>query len=585
MEFVGRAVKKEFKGRGIHSGVVKSFDSSSGFFEVEFEGGDSEELDLSEVSLLLEGQSQPVEKRPCRGRKPKKRRRIGSKCEIGDASANAGRNLVPDKGNPDETLEMGFEVSVVCVKDLNERSNLNDGVKKNLQIVDGVSGNLNGSFEGNGSLDMNVNLSDGVEDILERRGDFEKGFEGNLSGNGNLRRNEDLRDGFDLNARSSSNEWLNLNDGGDLHAIPSKNANLERRGSIDLNLYVNADFDENLTGGNVSCSPVEIKKREWDFDLNLEVNDEHGDTNNNGGEEVASSGITEAVIDKVCDKLVIDQVCDEAVIDQVCDEARTDKVFDQAVIDKVYDNVEGLQDKIMESEHEDGNLQEVHVDIKEELPKDSYSSGGDVTVETSLRASDLNCVNDGNLVNIELKDGGSEAGPQTIDGCQGNSEGQCKQRGRRKRKKVLDGVNTPDTVLRRSTRRGSIQKTVPIASSDISSPVASVVTEEKQVAYDCKESDMPVALPFKLQLPPSSTNLNLDDIPILDLFSIYACLRSFSTLLFLSPFELDDFVAALKCKSPTILFDNIHLSVLQTLRKHLEDLSTEGSESASSCLR
>lgn len=574
MEFVGRAVKKEFKGRGIHSGVVKSFDTATGFFEVEFEGGDSEELDLSEVSLLLEGQSQPVEKRPCRGRKPKKRRRIESKCEIGGPSANAGRSLVLDKRNPDETLEMGFEVSVVCVKDLNESFNLNDEVKKNQQIVDGVSGNLNGSLEGNKSLDMNVNLSDGVEDILERRGKSEKDFERNGSGNGNLCRNEDSRDGFDLNARSSSNEWLNLNDGSDLHASPSKSANLERRGSIDLNLYVNADFDENLTGGDVSCSQVEIKKREWDFDLNLEVNDVHGDTNNNGGEEIASSGMGEAIIDKVCDEAVMDQICDEAVIDQVCDEA---------AMDQVYDNVEGLRERIMESEYEDGNLQEVRVDIKEELPKDSYSSGGDVTVEASLRVSDLNCVNDGNLVNIDVKDVSSEAGPQTIDGCQGNSDSQCKQRsGRRKRRKVLDGVNTPDTVLRRSTRRGIVQKTVPIASSDISSPVASVVTEEKQAAHD--GSDMPVGLSYKLQLPPSSKNLNLDDIPILDLFSIYACLRSFSTLLFLSPFELDDFVAALKCKSPTILFDNIHLSVLQTLRKHLEDLSTEGSESASSCL-
>uniref|UniRef100_A0A0A0LXP9 PHD-type domain-containing protein n=1 Tax=Cucumis sativus TaxID=3659 RepID=A0A0A0LXP9_CUCSA len=565
MEFVGRAVKKEFKGRGIHSGVVKSFDSSSGFFEVEFEGGDSEELDLSEVSLLLEGQSQPVEKRSCRGRKPKKRRRIESKCEIGGASANAGGSLVLDKGNPDETLEMGFEVSVVCVKDLNESFNLNDEVKKNQLIVDGVSADLNGSLEGNKILDMNVTLSGGVEDILEKRGKSEKDFEGNGPGNRNLFRNGDSRDGFDLNARSSSNEWLNLNDSSDHHASPSKNANLERRGSIDLNLYVNADFDENLTGGDVSCSQVETKKREWDFDLNLEVSDVHVDTNNNGGEEIASSGMGEAIIDKVCDEAVIDQVCDEAAMDQV------------------YDNVQGIQDKTMESENEDGNLQEVHIDIKEELPKESYSSGGDVTVEASLRVSDLNCVNDGNLVNIDVKDVSSEVGPQIIDGCQGNSEGQYKQRGRKKKRKVLDGVNTPDTVLRRSTRRGIIQKTVPIASSDISSPVASVVTEEKQVAYD--GSDMPVGLPFKLQLPPSSKNLNLDDISILDLFSIYACLRSFSTLLFLSPFELDDFVAALKCKSPTILFDNIHLSVLQTLRKHLEDLSTEGSESALSCLR
>ncbi|KAK9273798.1 hypothetical protein L1049_018608 [Liquidambar formosana] len=72
---------------------------------------------------------------------------------------------------------------------------------------------------------------------------------------------------------------------------------------------------------------------------------------------------------------------------------------------------------------------------------------------------------------------------------------------------------------------------------------------------------------------------------MLDFFSVYACLRSFSTLLFLSPFELEDFVAALKCKSPSPLFDFIHVSILQTLRKHLEFLSDEGSQSASDCLR
>lgn len=89
----------------------------------------------------------------------------------------------------------------------------------------------------------------------------------------------------------------------------------------------------------------------------------------------------------------------------------------------------------------------------------------------------------------------------------------------------------------------------------------------------------------KLQFPPSSTNLNLDGVPVLELFSIYACLRSFSTLLFLSPFELEDLVAALKSEIPSILFDSIHVSILQTLRKNLEYLSNEGCQSASNCLR
>jgi hypothetical protein len=48
---------------------------------------------------------------------------------------------------------------------------------------------------------------------------------------------------------------------------------------------------------------------------------------------------------------------------------------------------------------------------------------------------------------------------------------------------------------------------------------------------------------------------------------------------------LEEFVAALKGNSPSSLFDFIHVSILEILRKHLEHLSNEGSESASNCLR
>ncbi|MCI20019.1 DNA-binding protein, partial [Trifolium medium] len=51
------------------------------------------------------------------------------------------------------------------------------------------------------------------------------------------------------------------------------------------------------------------------------------------------------------------------------------------------------------------------------------------------------------------------------------------------------------------------------------------------------------------------------------------------------PFELEDLVAALKSEIPSVLFDSIHVSILQTLKKHLEFLSSEGCQSASICLR
>ncbi|KAI9117771.1 hypothetical protein K1719_011186 [Acacia pycnantha] len=116
------------------------------------------------------------------------------------------------------------------------------------------------------------------------------------------------------------------------------------------------------------------------------------------------------------------------------------------------------------------------------------------------------------------------------------------------------------------------------------SPGPSAITEEKTVVSGSEQYEQCSELPPKPQLPPSSQNLNLDDIPV-DLFSIYACLRSFSTILFLSPFELEDFVTALKSVNPNILFDSIHFSILQTLRKHLDYLSNEGCQSASDCLR
>jgi hypothetical protein len=155
----------------------------------------------------------------------------------------------------------------------------------------------------------------------------------------------------------------------------------------------------------------------------------------------------------------------------------------------------------------------------------------------------------------------------------------------RKRRKFLDNGNSMQetTVLRRSARRGSAKNNL---LKDLSmSPVVSALTEDKPVKSHHEWPEEPVVLHPKLQLPPSSQNLNLSGIPVLDLFSVYACLRSFSTLLFLSPFGLEEFVAALKGNSPSSLFDFIHVSILEILRKHLEHLSNEGSESASNCLR
>lgn len=166
-----------------------------------------------------------------------------------------------------------------------------------------------------------------------------------------------------------------------------------------------------------------------------------------------------------------------------------------------------------------------------------------------------------------------------------------------KRRKLMDSPKmAAESALRRSARRrakfssevhesSSIkiegdENTLPLAS-----PVISAVSEEHPAISVSEESEQPVILPSKLELPPSTGNVNLDGLPLFDLFSVYTFLRSFSTILFLSPFEFFDFVASIRSKSPTLLIDSIHVSLLRTLRKHLEFQPIENSTSATNCLR
>ncbi|XP_045802851.1 DDT domain-containing protein PTM-like [Trifolium pratense] len=92
-------------------------------------------------------------------------------------------------------------------------------------------------------------------------------------------------------------------------------------------------------------------------------------------------------------------------------------------------------------------------------------------------------------------------------------------------------------------------------------------------------------LPPELMLPPSSGTIGVPESSVYDLFSVYTFLRSFSTRLFLSPFSLDEFVGALNCEVSNTLIDAVHNALMRALRRHLENLSAEGSKIASRCLR
>jgi hypothetical protein len=88
-----------------------------------------------------------------------------------------------------------------------------------------------------------------------------------------------------------------------------------------------------------------------------------------------------------------------------------------------------------------------------------------------------------------------------------------------------------------------------------------------------------------VELPPSSGDIPVPEDSISYLFSVYNFLRSFSVQLFLSPFGLDDFVAAINCAVQNNLLDAVHVSLLRALKRHLESKSAEGSQMASNCLK
>ncbi|PKA61759.1 Methyl-CpG-binding domain-containing protein 9 [Apostasia shenzhenica] len=149
----------------------------------------------------------------------------------------------------------------------------------------------------------------------------------------------------------------------------------------------------------------------------------------------------------------------------------------------------------------------------------------------------------------------------------------------KRRKLSRQAKLTPDMPLRRSARRASASLLSSLDGVTIKNETAFENGEPfcKTLEYGTQYSKSP--------LPPSSSVLDIDGLSVLDLFSVYSCLRSFSRSLFLSPFSLEALVAALRCKYANPLIDSIHFSILWALKTHLEQLMEEGSQSAKDCLR
>nr|VZH97605.1 unnamed protein product [Spirometra erinaceieuropaei] len=78
-----------------------------------------------------------------------------------------------------------------------------------------------------------------------------------------------------------------------------------------------------------------------------------------------------------------------------------------------------------------------------------------------------------------------------------------------------------------------------------------------------------------LSLPPSSTDLLCPTEYLLDVLSIYECLRRYSRLLRLSPFRLEDFLSALAANENSALLAEVHISLLKALVQEDEANGTQ----------
>lgn len=179
----------------------------------------------------------------------------------------------------------------------------------------------------------------------------------------------------------------------------------------------------------------------------------------------------------------------------------------------------------------------------------------------------------------ELRNGGDVDAHGNGDASSKDGEHTPLEAPRKRRRLSAKVTITPDMPLRRSARRAATATALSDPYVGFSSKTA---TREKRALG----KKPPIVVEDEIPaMPPSSKDLEIDGLPVLDVFSVYSCLRSFSTLIFLSPFSLKAFVAALKCNIANSLIDAVHYSILQALKPHLEALSEEGSKFASNCLR
>ncbi|XP_051141834.1 DDT domain-containing protein PTM-like [Andrographis paniculata] len=422
----------------------------------------------------------------------------------------------------------------------------------NLVILGGVSDNSVVRDGKPANFDLNLNDDDGCNTLNDDRGFNSVEIGGEIGG-------------LDLNKEVN----LEVGEGPCLNNGVSGGVLGPKKQMIDLNVDVNEGF-KNLGGGSGGIC----------FDLNLKFVEDEGST-------LAERGVGVELNEGVCGEERERAGADLAVADMESGKGNVEDLEKKEV----------SQPENSATEVSHGNVAPISAPKKRRGRKRKDSTNS--SIETAPVSPDFPKSNtETDKMDVELESI-KETPITNGNGADNGVLGTMTRVGRgRKRRAVQEGdvtLPTPETGLRRSSRRAKIAASsepdlVPLQLGDgnnhqLSSPAISVVSDEKVMAPARRKAIDCAMDPPKVDLPPSSCDLDINGVSMLDVFSAYSFLRSFSTSLFLSPFGLDDFVISLKSSDSTLLFDSIHLSLLRTIRKHLESLSEEGSASASNCLR
>ncbi|PIA48260.1 hypothetical protein AQUCO_01400680v1 [Aquilegia coerulea] len=630
-------------------GIVKSYDSIDQFFEIVYEDGDSEELEFNEVALILEGNVEGIsvgEKKIQEGRfegsRPKKKRRRDAICE--DGSGNFSGFLVNDRNLEEPQLKS----SLICdinLETLDKKSNGNvigNGIDLNVDISMGeeeetcfeVNLNLNDSVEENlkendlsrsrthkvvHAFDINL----GLEEEIEETGVEELSVDGECKkvdscvSIGELH----IEDGYDKNGRLKNAEVIELAGSSDLSEHVTGYAHLKEymylKSTEDIQqLKYSNGLSEHVVGDvclNEDNSAKEVEETQWkaksgsgehvtgyvclgtDKGFQNEDADLGGESRRDGSEDTSAyfplqtSGSV-VVIPQNCEGKTFSELPHKEPSSRKkrgrpSKKAKSTAQADECVQDRGFvapdDTITCFHAK---ADCVDVVIAEKHEDTPCVEPPDKEASnhkkrGRRPKKEKSAVQTVLSTIEVGSdMILVE--------NPVDQTHLEPPDKVACNQR--KRRRSSGDLKSTTETALRRSTRRSSsislnhvlsIDETV---ASNAASPYHDIIVVHDSNFEALREQ---CDVPPRLELPPSSNHFNIEEISILEVFSVYSCLRSFSIVLFLSPFGLEAFVEALKCKCPNSLIDSIHVSLLHTLKLHLEFLSDEGSQAATDCLR